>query len=144
MKSFFSPIITLLTLLFLFACSTIEEKHYSKEAYPATSPSQVEVLTEIPDRPHVEIGEIKGIGSVVYQSAGDVKEDIREAAAKMGADAIILKGNTKVDYDWFQGVSHTKKAIAIKWTAPAGTKTVKPIEPAPSNSGGLPVPQPLP
>lgn len=145
MKKNISIFFPLFLVIILSSCTSIDEKRYSGQRYTPTNPAQVEILTEFPTRPHIEIGEIKGTGSVAYHSASGVNEDIREAAANMGADAIVLRGRSKVDYDFWQGVSHQKKAIAIKWTGAANATKPAPSEtPAssPSNNNSLPLPQP--
>jgi len=131
----------LLSFALLIACTTTDEKYYSKTRHTPTSPNQVQILAEYPDRPYLEIGEVKAKGNI-WADSGDFMSAIRDTGAEMGADAVVVIGNAKTEYNYWDGVHQKKKAIAIKWTAPEGTKIQKQeIPTAPSNS--LPTPQPI-
>jgi len=58
-------------------------------AYPPTDPATVSVLREMPARPLTKLGDITLIpdGEVPVQQ---LEQKLREAASKMGADAVVL------------------------------------------------------
>ena len=70
-------------LLLAAGCASDEAyRYYSAEKFPAKSPNDVEVLRDAPKRPYVVIAD--------FQLRGASEERLREEAAKIGADAIIV------------------------------------------------------
>ncbi len=141
--SFKFTVLGILSFAFFSACTTTSEKKYSDHTYTKTNPKNIEILIDYPSRPYIEIGEIKGKGAALYTGDKDVKDAIRETAADMGADAVILRGKS-LKYDYW-GLNNERKAIAIKWKAGSDSishekEATSSTAPA-SSSGGLPVPQ---
>ena len=146
MKTCLKMTFSIVAALSLFlGCTTTSEKYYGNPEYSKTDPKNIEFLIDYPSRPYTEIGEIKGKGAALYTNDKDVKDAIRETAAEMGADAVVLRGKA-VKYDYW-GLNNERKALAIKWkpgsSAPSNDKTSDVSSPASSSSGGLPVPQPV-
>jgi hypothetical protein len=67
----------------LTGCATdVANRYYASRTYPPKNPSQVEVLRREPGRPYEAIAD--------FQSRWDTPDALREKAAKIGADAIII------------------------------------------------------
>ncbi len=79
-----------LLILALTSCASgVDTVRFTSEAYPpAESVSSVQVLEKAPDRPFVKLAQIT-IGNS-KKSGANLSVKIREAAAKMGADAVIF------------------------------------------------------
>ncbi len=85
-------------LLSLAACSWVSVSplpYAGTPAYPPTDPETVEVLREVPPGPFLRVGQIHldwtgspGQSAVLFK--------LRRAAAKMGADAVIVSGDTSL------------------------------------------------
>ena len=91
----------------------------------ATSPDQVEVLYSQPTKPLKELGLVTAqTGRTVFhgRSADGMIERMREKAAEMGADAIIIRNAT--DGQWAGGNDGFQRGqadgIAIRWAEDAG------------------------
>ncbi len=92
MKSF----IVATTILALAGCRTdVANRYYGSVRYSAKEPSQVLLLS---DRPKEDFDVLAD-----FQSVGESPEDIREKAAQIGADAVIVTrvgGNYHFDEEW--------------------------------------------
>ena len=60
----------------------VANRYYASRTYPPKNPSQVEVLRWEPGRPYEVIAD--------FQSRWDTPDAVREKAAKIGADAVII------------------------------------------------------
>ena len=73
----------LICVLVLAACATdVANRHYGTEKYPPKTPAEVELLWQSPKKTYVVIAD--------FQSRGESPEAIREKAAEIGADAVIV------------------------------------------------------
>ncbi len=145
-------IISSLLIVSLLGCAQITQKksYDNSTSSIKKNPEDIEIIPEEPDRPYAVIGAIDGRGAY-FSGDADLIKTIRNAAAEMGADAVILSGKTKKDYDWgpLGGAYASRKATAIRWTAPVGVKRTpsspsdKNTSPSSNSSGGLPTPQPI-
>lgn len=69
--------------LFLSGCaSDVANRYYSSEHYPPRPVADVQILIAQPSRPFDVIAD--------FQSRNESPEDLREKAAKIGADAVIV------------------------------------------------------
>lgn len=76
-------VLVFLLLPLLGACvSDKANRYYSSERYATRSPDSVEVLRESPSRPHEVIAD--------FQARGASVDYMREQAAAIGADAVIV------------------------------------------------------
>ena len=76
-------VLLLLLVMFLAACATdVANRYYGTEKYKPKEPQDVEILWKKPDRDFFVIAD--------FQSRGESPEAIREKAAKIGADAVIV------------------------------------------------------
>jgi hypothetical protein len=80
----------LLLLLVLTSCGPgVDMVRFTSENYPPTkSVSSVDVLQKTPDRPYIKLAQIT-IGNS-KKSGATLQVKIREAAAKLGADAVVF------------------------------------------------------
>ncbi len=70
-------------IIALSACATdVANRYYASTTYPPKQPEQVEILRQSPSRPYEVIAD--------FQSRGDSVKSVRNKAAKIGADAVII------------------------------------------------------
>ncbi|MDD2654716.1 MAG: hypothetical protein PHI86_06405 [Candidatus Omnitrophica bacterium] len=82
--------------MFLVGCTTFGSEKYTDTVYPATSPENVKVFYEQPPVEFVKIGEvIADTGNTSIHS--HVIDRLKDMAAQMGADAIILREEEKLE-----------------------------------------------
>jgi hypothetical protein len=75
--------ILLCSCALLTACaSDVANRYYAATKYPPKSPSEVELLWKRPDRDFVVIAD--------FQSRGESPAAMRQRAAEIGADAVIV------------------------------------------------------
>lgn len=76
-------ILSLLALASLVSCATdVANRYYGAEQYPAKDSKAVELLWQRPSREFTVIAD--------FQSRGESPEAVRQKAAKIGADAVIV------------------------------------------------------
>lgn len=76
-------ILTMFALLSLTSCATdVANRYYGSTHYPPKKPEAVEVLRSRPKRDFIVIAD--------FQSRGESVTDMREKAAQIGADAVII------------------------------------------------------
>ena len=63
--------------------------------YPSVPRDHVVILFEPPQRPYEEIGIVSSLGGV-FASDGDMYRKMQMSAARLGADAIIVRGASSV------------------------------------------------
>jgi hypothetical protein len=83
----------------LAGCSTVSNfisvnaRHYLSMFYPPTDPASVEILRSDPTRPNVRLGEVI-LEPEGNQPVAKMEQKIREASAKMGANAAVIVADT--------------------------------------------------
>jgi len=79
-------------VLWLVSCAPPLRVYYFPGArhYPPTSPASVDLLREEPRRPHEAFAEIR-IDPPAQMSRFEVERRLRERAASIGADAMIIE-----------------------------------------------------
>ena len=89
-------VIVFFLLLFLTSCATdVANRYYGNTTYPPKNPTNVEILRTKPTRDFIVLAD--------FQSRGETAEDLRDKAAKIGADAVIvsfLGGDYSRDEEW--------------------------------------------
>jgi hypothetical protein len=76
-------ILTMFALLSLTSCATdVANRYYGSTHYAPKKPEAVEVLRSRPKRDFIVIAD--------FQSRGESVTDMREKAAQIGADAVII------------------------------------------------------
>ena len=84
--------LTALILFVLFGCTyvSVDSRRYlAVPAYPPTDPASVQILHEPPTQPHERLGEI-ALQPEGHPSVQEMEAKLREAAAKMGAEAVVI------------------------------------------------------
>jgi len=93
MKSIFILNLALAGILFLTGCKTVStstKQYLGGPTYPPSNPANIEILRTQPTRPHVRLGEVQAEPSSDSVGAPQIEEAIRKAAAKLGADAVVI------------------------------------------------------
>ncbi len=99
MRNSRTVIITLMALFFLLAltqCSyvSVDSRRYlAVPSYPPTDPATVQILHAPPKQPHERLGEIS-LEPQGNPATAEMEAKLREAAAKMGADAAVIVADT--------------------------------------------------
>ena len=81
-------------LLVLAGCNTVSIR--TNEALgvprypPNLNPPAIPILTAPPTRPHVRLGDIQAEPSSDRVSAAEITQSLQKAAAKLGADAVVI------------------------------------------------------
>ncbi len=81
------------TLLLLTGCSTVSinsNQYLGVQPYPPSKPAQIQILRQEPTRLNVRLGEVRAVPASDDVSAQKIETAMRNAAAKMGADAIVI------------------------------------------------------
>ena len=69
--------------LSLTACATdVANRYYGGTTYPEKKPEEVQILRQAPTQPYEVIAD--------FQSRGESAKSVRNKAAKIGADAVII------------------------------------------------------
>jgi len=89
------------------------------QKFPPTDPGIVGVLHSEPSRPHLRLGEIN-LEPHVKQSAADLEQQLQDAGAQLGADAVVvvadpanLIGGTAATSWWGRGVAPVHGEIVV-------------------------------
>jgi hypothetical protein len=72
----------LLVLVFVGCARDVANRYYGGVTYPPKEPRDVEILWRAPTRDYVVIAD--------FQSRNETPDDMRDRAAKIGADAVII------------------------------------------------------
>lgn len=79
----------LLALMVLVACGP-KVLHVDDRPRSTRAPDQVQLFIDAPDRPYRTIGLIRSEGVSLFNDVEARKRQVRAAAARLGADAVIL------------------------------------------------------
>ena len=97
MKLFLRCFATAAAVLSLFAlpgCSSVPtstNQALGVPTYPPNpNPASIQILTTPPTRPHVRLGDIQAEPYSESVSAAKITEALQKAAAKIGADAVVI------------------------------------------------------
>ena len=109
----FETRLAVVVVLALAACATdVANRYYGSVTYPAKQPQDVEILWRAPAREYVVIAD--------FQSRGETPENMREKAAKIGADAVIisiLSGHYSRSEEWAAADRYKETYSRITGTA---------------------------
>jgi hypothetical protein len=122
-------------LFLVTGCNTVSinsNQYLGVPPYPPSNPAQIQILRQEPTRPNVRLGEVRAEPSSDSVSAQKIEAAMRNAAAKMGADAIvILYDRTEVTGAMIVGpmygrsvqptVGRVVVGVAIKYTGDGGS-----------------------
>jgi uncharacterized protein YbjQ (UPF0145 family) len=85
MRSYLTVAVLSAVMAILSGCvSDVANRYYASEHYPAKPVKSVELLYAAPAKPYTVIAD--------FQSRGDTPEGLRQKAADIGADAVIVVG----------------------------------------------------
>src|SRR5262245_48310682 len=114
-----SVILTAGVLLVITSCvSDVANRYYGSVRYPPRKPEEVEVLRLRPNRDFTVIAD--------FQSRGDTIEGMRQKAAQIGADAVIISllgGFYDVHEEWASQDRYNTTYSRITGTAIVYKKT---------------------
>lgn len=122
-------------LLLATGCNTVSinsNEYLGVQTYPPSDPAQIQILRKEPARPHVQLGEVRAEPSSDSVSAQKIETSMRDAAAKMGADAIVIVYDrtevtgAMVTGPWYgrsvqQIMGRVVVGVAIKYTGDSGS-----------------------
>ena len=134
MKTALRCLTSLAAIVILFAvtgCNTVSinsNQYLGVQSYPPSNPAQIQILRKEPNRPHVRLGEVRAEPASENVRVQKIEESLRNAAAKMGADAIVIVFDrtevtgAMVIGPWYgrsvqQIVGRVVVGVAIKYTA---------------------------
>ncbi len=111
------------------AVSTRSHQYVGNQTFPPSDPAQVEILREMPKRPHVSVGEVEAQPSSSGVGNPQIEQALQKAAAKLGANAVVIVadhtqvvGATVTGPVWAQSVNPISGrviiGIAIRYTQP--------------------------
>ncbi len=126
---------TVAALFLVTGCYTVSIKsnqYLGVQTYPPSDPAQIQILRKEPARPHVQLGEVRAEPSSDSVTAQKIETSMRNAAAKMGADAIVIVfDRTEITGAMLTGPWYGRSVqtitgrvivgVAIKYTGDAGS-----------------------
>ena len=138
MKTTFRLLMSFAAVAALFlvtGCNTVSissNQYLGVQTYPPSNPALIQILRKEPTRPHVQLGEVRAEPSSDSVSAQKIETSMRDAAARMGADAIVIVFDrtevtgAMVSGPWFGRTVQTITGrvvvgVAIKYTGDAGS-----------------------
>jgi hypothetical protein len=122
-------------LFLVTGCNTVSvnsNQYLGVQTYPPSNPAQIQILRREPTRSHVQLGEVRAEPSSDSVGAQKIETSMRDAAAKMGADAIVIVFDrtevtgAMVTGPWYGRSVQTITGrvivgVAIKYTGDAGS-----------------------
>ena len=96
-----------LAALLLVGCTTVEVTRTTKEKFPRTKVAEVQILKTTPAQAYDEIGTV-AVSGFKIKEASKMHQQLREKAAAVGADAVILTTENldpKKDEYWATGAA---------------------------------------
>jgi hypothetical protein len=111
------------------ACSTVSVssiRYLGVSAFAATDPNSVQILRQVPRRPHDKLGEVF-LEPSGNPTVSEMEQAIRQEAAKLGADAAVVvhdrfrRVGSVIQGPWWSRSSYpiyarTIVAVAIRYT----------------------------
>ena len=91
------PIGALAVVCALTGCNTVStssKQYLGVPSYGPSDPAQIQILRTEPTRPHVRLGEVTAEPSNDDVPVPKIEESIRNTAAKLGADAVVIVQDT--------------------------------------------------
>ena len=119
-------------LLLVTGCNTVSissNQYIGGPQFAPSNPANIQILREPPLRPHVRLGEVRAEPSSESVGVPKIEQALRDAAAKMGADAIVIVCDqtqvtgAMVTGPWYgrtiqQTTGRVIIGVAIKYTVP--------------------------
>lgn len=122
-------------LFLVTGCNTVSinsHQYLGVQSCPPSNPAQIQILRQEPTRPHVQLGEVRAEPASDSVSAQKIETALRKAAAKLGADAIVIVHDrtevtgAMVTGSWYgrsvqQIMGRVIVGVAIKYTGETGS-----------------------
>ncbi len=70
--------------------STNSHQYLGVQTFPPSDPAQVQILREVPTRPHTKLGEVEAQPSSSSVGNPQIEQALQKAAAKLGANAVVI------------------------------------------------------
>ena len=86
----FAPVAALFLVTGCGSIAINSNQYLGVPSYPPSNPAQIQILRQEPTRPCVRLGEVRAEPFSEDTSAQRIEAAMRNAAAKMGADAILI------------------------------------------------------
>jgi hypothetical protein len=97
--------VSLLLLLLLVGCASVDVTKTGKGFYDPTNPNDVDILKTRPDKPYEELGTVTAVKFIATDTA-KMHNAIRAKSAPLGATAVIITDEgIDRDYRWALGVA---------------------------------------
>jgi len=107
--------------------STSQTQYLGGQTYALSDPAQIQILRATPGRPNVRLGEVTAEPSSDNVSVEKIEAALRKAAAKMGADAVVIVSDrtqvtgATITGPWYgrtiqQTTARVVVGVAIKYT----------------------------
>jgi hypothetical protein len=97
--------VSLLLLLLLVGCASVDVTKTGKGFYDPTNPNDVDILKTRPDKPYEELGTVTAVKFIATDTA-KMHNAIRAKSAPLGATAVIITDEgIDRDYRWAMGVA---------------------------------------
>jgi hypothetical protein len=94
--------------------STSSHQYLGVQAFPPTDPAQIQIVREMPARPHVKLGEVEAQPSSNSVGNPQIEQALQKAAAKLGANAVVI-------------VADRSQIVGATVTGPVWSRSVNPI-----------------
>ena len=72
------------------AISTTHTQDIGGPRFTPSDPAKIEILQNVPARPHVEVGKVWGHSSDTSVDVSKLEDALRKEASRLGADAIVV------------------------------------------------------
>ena len=127
-----SSLAAVVGLVAVTGCKTVSinsHQYLGVRSFPPSDPAQVQILSEMPARPHVQLGEVQAQPSSSNVGNPQIEQALQKAAAKLGANAVVIVtdhsqvvGATVTGPGWSRSVNTISGrvivAVAIRYTQP--------------------------
>jgi uncharacterized protein YbjQ (UPF0145 family) len=127
-----SSLAVLAGLVAVTGCKTVSinsHPYLGVQSFPPSDPAQVQILREIPTRPHMQLGEVQAQPSSSSVGNPQIEQALQKAAAKLGANAVVIVadhtqvvGATVTGPLWARSVNtfsgRVISGVAIRYTQP--------------------------
>jgi hypothetical protein len=104
-----SLIYLLLALFLLGGCAAYKSVHYGQDYSPPTDAGDIEILSFIPGRPYIELGEVTLFG-VTPTNKAHMLNRLKDMVAEMGGEAVIIEEPETPIY-----MPRPIRGLVIKW-----------------------------
>jgi hypothetical protein len=135
LRRMLSAFAALTALWLVTGCNTVSihsHQYLGVQSYPPSDPAQIQIVRKEPTRPSLQLGEVRAEPSSEKVSVLEIETALRNAAAKMGADAVVIVldrtevTGAVVTGPWYgrtiqQVTGRVIVGVAIKYTGATGS-----------------------